>query len=120
MTDRRLTDEDLETLFEAGRAARPAPPDALLARVMDDAITEAGGRSAGVIGPVPRRGVLAGLVTGLGGWPALGGLATAGVVGLWIGYVAPGGIDTVRAAMLGGGYGIADMMPSLDGYLAEG
>ncbi|TCP41331.1 hypothetical protein [Rhodovulum marinum] len=121
MTDRQMNDTELEALFAAGRAVRATPSAALLARVMDDAMAETGARAT----PEPRphgapRGALAGLVAALGGWPALGGLATAGVVGIWIGYAAPGGLEAVTAAMLGSGYDVTDMVPSLDTYLTEG
>ncbi|TCO73982.1 hypothetical protein [Rhodovulum euryhalinum] len=118
-----MSDTELEALFTAGRARRAEPSAALLARVMGDAMAEAEARGApapALVAAPRRRGGLAGLVAVLGGWPAMGGLVTAGMVGVWIGYAAPGGLDAVTAAMLGGGYDVSDMVPSLDAYLTEG
>lgn len=117
-----MSDAELDALFEAGRERRAAPSAALMARVMEDAMAEARAAPVPVArGRGPRRARLAGLVAALGGWPALGGLATAGLVGVWIGYAAPGGFDAVTATMLGsGGYEVSDMLPSLDAYLTEG
>ncbi|ARE39621.1 Dihydroorotate dehydrogenase [Rhodovulum sp. P5] len=88
-----MTDSELDTLFAAARTDRTEPSAAFLDRVMDDAMAAcpapAPERSARRSRPAPR-GVLAGLVAALGGWPAMGGLATAGLFGLWIGYAAPG------------------------------
>ena len=50
----------------------------------------------------------------------MGGLATAGLVGVWIGYAAPAGLDTVTSDVFGDGYEVSDLVPSLDSYLAEG
>ena len=79
-------DEMLEEALDLARAeaARPAP-EALLARVIADAAREA--RPARAAGPRPGR--LAAALASLGGWPALGGLATAGVAGLWLGFSPP-------------------------------
>jgi hypothetical protein len=115
-----MTESELEALFATGRS-RPVPPsEALLARVMDDAMAEAGARAGLGAGPVrgqDRRGRLAALLAVIGGWPAMGGLVAAGLVGVWIGYAAPGGLDTVRSDVLGSGYEITDLVPSLDSYL---
>lgn len=121
-----ITDTALDTMFEAGRAQAPEPSAALLARVMEDAMAEAEARRARASAPVSRRrrsgrlGMLGGLVAALGGWPSMAGLATAGVVGIWLGYAAPAGLDAVTTAMLGGGYEPADLMTSLDTFLQEG
>lgn len=54
----------------------------------------------------------------LGGWPAFGGLAMAGVTGLAIGIAAPGGVMDLTAAVLAGGGAndsyLVDLMPELE------
>lgn len=125
MTERPMTDSALDALFAAAREERPEPSPALMARVMEDALAEGAARQARAT--VPRaatrpgpRAAIAAIVAALGGWPAMGGFATAGIVGLWIGYAAPGAVATYTSNWLGGGYDIADLMPSLDAYLTEG
>ncbi|TCP21411.1 dihydroorotate dehydrogenase [Rhodovulum adriaticum] len=123
-----MTDAELDSLFEAARVSAPDPSAALLARIMDDAMAQAGARAVPDPAPAPqrrpggsvRRRLLACVLAGLGGWPSMAGLATAGVVGIWIGYADPVGLDAVTTAMLGGGYGPADLAPSLDTFLQEG
>lgn len=77
-------DDRLEAFFTAARGAAPTPDAALLARVLADAEAvqnvPSGPRAAS------RAGWLAGVVAGLGGWRALGGMATAALAGIWIGY----------------------------------
>jgi hypothetical protein len=118
-----MTDREIEALFAAARAHPAEPSAALLARVMEDAMIEASACALPDRAPVrhaARRGVLAALVAAIGGWPAMGGLATAGLVGVWIGYAAPAGLDTVTSDVFGDGYEVSDLVPSLDSYLAEG
>lgn len=83
-------DEMLEEALALARAeaARPAP-DALMARVLADAARVAHpARTAG-----RRQGRLAASLAALGGWPALGGLATAGMAGLWLGLSPPAAVE---------------------------
>lgn len=94
--DAALGPGELEALFAAARHAPrgdPAPPD-LLARVLADAEAlqpAAPAARSRPAGPSPvaasRLRVLLGT---LGGWPALGGLACAGVAGVAIGLALPG------------------------------
>ena len=76
--------------FDAARREPPAPSEALLARVMADAAREqaaqAAARARSVRGsPAGWRGVVA----ALGGWPAMGSLAAAGIAGVWLGFAQP-------------------------------
>lgn len=114
MTDRidgKQDGDDLDDLFAAARRVAPAPPDALMARVLADAMA-----AQAAVRRAPRPGLLAQLREALGGWPAIGGLATAGVVGLAIGIAAPAGLADLTAALLGqpaDGY-LVDLVPELD------
>lgn len=80
-------DPALEAFFAAGRAADLTPPEGLMARVLAEA--EAAQAAAAAPAPVAKPGRLAGLLAGLGGWPALAGLASAAVAGLWVGVAVP-------------------------------
>ncbi|MCB2115096.1 MAG: dihydroorotate dehydrogenase [Rhodobacteraceae bacterium] len=113
-----MRDEDereLEGLFRAARALSPAPSGALMARVLADA--EAA-RPRPAPDPTPVSGVAAPswIAQLLGGWRGLGGLATAGAAGLWIGYAGladtalmQGGLIDAEAAVT------VDLMPSAEG-----
>lgn len=93
-------DHDLEKFFEAARANGPALDPERFARIVAD------GRRLQPAQHVPRRA--AGDQAGRAGWRALGqrfgwvpagGLALAGLVGLWVGWADPAGMAT---ALVGG------------------
>lgn len=74
----------LDALLKA--APTPKPSAALTARILRDAATH----QPQILAPVvPRRGLFATLADALGGWPTLGGLATATLAGLYIGFAQP-------------------------------
>ncbi|MFP7674308.1 hypothetical protein ACG74X_13255 [Marivita sp. S0852] len=72
-------DTALEALFAKARDTPPRVPDALMARVMADAVAEAPKRA--------RFRRWRQLLDGVGGWPAMAGLATAACFGIWTGGV---------------------------------
>jgi len=119
-TQRPQDDDALEAFFAAARRTTPAPSDALLARVMADALATQDARQQvpARMRPQPARpGLLAQLREALGGWPAFGGLAAAGVMGLAIGLTAPLGQDGLVALLSQSGAGdayLVDLMPELD------
>jgi hypothetical protein len=98
------SEEWLEEAFGLARAeaAKPAP-EALMARILADAAREAVPLAPPARAAQPRIGRLAALFAALGGWPAVGGLATAGVAGLWLGLSPPAAVEA-----LGGWFGTAD------------
>jgi hypothetical protein len=117
--------DGLEDFFGAARRMRPDPSEALMARVLEDALAaQAAPAAAAQAAPVAaarvwrraRPGVLAQLREALGGWPAIGGLATAGVMGLAVGISAAAGLGDLTAALLGqpGDAYLVDLMPELD------
>ncbi len=122
-------DAELESLFASARINPPEPTPALLDRVLSDSLRLQplprrfdAGRS-----PNARRNGWRGLLDGLGGWPAVSGLATATVVGIWIGYNPPTTLAGLADGVLGTAFSGAgaeldqiDLLPSFDGYLAEG
>lgn len=106
---------DLEALFAAGRTAAPAPSAGFLARVLADAEALQAARGAAVapVAPVmqrapipPRGGVMAALRGVFGGWGALGGMLSAAVAGVWIGFA---GMERIGLAT-GGLWGTADSL----------
>lgn len=99
MTDRHEDDLGLESFFAAARAAAPEPGSALLARIAAQGeAVQAERLSAALAPPRPRRsmGIWATLAAAVGGWSAFGGMATAALAGLWIGFA---GSDTLAQAV---------------------
>ena len=91
-------DDDLivdEVLRDVAKL-RPEVNEALMARVLADA------RRAPTEmphSPAPSRwNVLHDL---LGGWPTMGGLAIAGVAGLWVGVAPPNSVENIVAGLFG-------------------
>jgi hypothetical protein len=126
-----LDDATLEALFEAARAEAPVPSEALLARIMADADAEAGLRDRPAPVPARRnRGLIAVVIGALGGWPAVAGMATATVAGIWVGFAAPDQLNTLAGGLLlsddsafATSYDIEDIVPDdtgLGALLEEG
>lgn len=116
--------DPLKAYFDAGKAARPEPGDALMARIMADADRVQAERAAA---PAPvrqqrRRGRLAWLAAALGGWPAMAGLAAATVAGLWIGVSAPAGLTGMAQEVIAGSEAayLIDLDPDATFMLADG
>ena len=86
-----MNEDDLNTLFDAARAA-PAPvPQALTERVLADAAAHS---------PTATGGWRAWLAV-LGGAPGVGGLITATCVGFWIGFAPPAGLPDLAGLVWG-------------------
>jgi hypothetical protein len=123
------TDRDLEAFFQAVKAEpSEARPD-LLARILDDAYAEQDARTARVIPDVAEirrsasgKGLLAGLREAIGGWPALAGLATATLAGVWIGYSPPASLDALSTTLLDSDYSLTmdSSLPDYDFLLTDG
>jgi hypothetical protein len=97
MTKARQNDDAaLEALFEVDRAAPPEVPDALMQRVMADAVAlqPAAPRSV-------RKSILARMFDAVGRAPAIGGLVTATCVGFWLGVAPPDGVPDFGAVIMG-------------------
>lgn len=79
----------MEAYYNAARSEVAAPSAELMARVLSDAQAV----QAGLITPpdriTKRRPSLRQAFRALGGWPAVAGLATATVAGVWIGATKP-------------------------------
>lgn len=91
-----MTDKDdafLDDIFAAARDADGTVSDALIDRVVAD---------AGLVPRAPVKETLwQSLVSAIGGWPALGGVVTAGLAGVWVGFMPPMQVESFAASVLG-------------------
>ena len=83
-------DDALDALFAQARVTPPSPSDDLQARIVADALAVQAAFAEPVAAPAPERaGIFQRFAAVFGGWPALGGMATACVLGIWIGAAPP-------------------------------
>ncbi|CUH65687.1 hypothetical protein TG4357_02002 [Thalassovita gelatinovora] len=121
-----MTERDFDTLelfFDAARHRAEDPSADLMQRVLDDALAEQRlQQSAPAPMPVARSGLLRQFLAAIGGWPAVAGLATASVTGLWIGVNPPAAVTDTAESYLSSGADsyLVDMMPGFQFDLAEG
>lgn len=121
MTDR----DDLSDLFAQAQGQAAQPSDALMARVLHDAIAlqpapHAAGLPQRAPAPPPMPTGFWAALTGLfGGGGALAGIGSAAVVGLVIGVLQPSQLTSFTDALLGAPIETVQMIPSLDQMLTE-
>lgn len=92
-----MTDQDdsfLDDIFADVRKADVDVSPQLTARVLTDAAMTR-------LPAPPSVSFWAGLREAVGGWPAIGGVACAGVAGLWVGLAPPSSVETLAADMFG-------------------
>ena len=102
-----MTDKDhVDAVLHDVAGVAPRPDDALMARVLADAarVQDAPVQAA------PRPGIWAQISAALGGWPAMSGVALAGVAGLWVGMSPPAAIEDAAASI----FGVTDAVSFLD------
>lgn len=87
--------DPLDVFFEASKAAQPEASDALMARIMADAVALQP-EPVVVSSPTPV-GLWGRISDAMGGWPSMAGLATAAAAGLWIGIDTPTLADGVMS-----------------------
>lgn len=116
MTDKDTDFQGLEAFFQAAQQDAATPDDAFLARLTQQALdTQAGFAAPDAPQETARRpGRLAQFLAAIGGWPAMAGLATAGIAGLWIGAVPPAFVQTFTASV-----GSSDATTDEDLYLVD-
>lgn len=115
-----LSDQELDAVFASASASPPDVSIALMQKVMADAEAVADARVL-ASAKAPRVHVFKAILSAIGGWPAVGGLATATVAGIWLGFSPPAAVDDLTAGYLTGNYyDLADFMPSIDAILEEG
>ena len=92
---------DLEQFFKASRQDTPEPSADLMNRMMADIDHIADQRE---IRPAPQAGpsLWARILDGIGGWPTLSGMATAGVVGIVFGISPPDAVSDFTSTVLTG------------------
>lgn len=102
----RMTEKDidLDMFFAAAQREPLAADPAFLARVLTDAEAAQGARVQAVaaLAPKPKRHPWRMFMGVLGGWPAIGGLATAAVAGVWIGVSSVDPVSTQVMTYFGG------------------
>lgn len=111
--------DDLDDLFATARVSRPVPSDALMARVLADALAEQP-KAAGMVpvAAVSHAGLWSRVAGLFGGVGALAGIGSAAAAGLFIGYVQPAGLSVLDDAVLGTPLETVELMPDVDGLLA--
>lgn len=119
MTEHDEDDTGLEACFKAARRQTPVPSGALMARVLEDAQAAQGQAAAGARGRARAshgRPAWLRALEMLGGWPAGASLATATLVGVWLGAYPPAVLGTLGAEVLGDttqNY-VVDLMPGFE------
>lgn len=108
-------DAEMEALFHAARDTAPAPSEALVTRILDDAAANRPRPAA-----VQRQGWLGQMLDAIGGWPAAAGLAAATVAGVTIGVVTPEALEGLSNGYLSVGTDAGDFLPSYAALLDEG
>lgn len=122
--DKKLSDAELDAVFAQAMENTPAPSSVLLDSIMADAEQVASLREADAVAArtAPRPGFLAEWMNSIGGWPAIGGLVSATVAGVWIGYASPATVDGLTDGYLASQtyQDLGDFLPSLDAMFVEG
>ncbi len=100
--------DPLDALFAEAKRATPDVPDALMSRVLADAVANV---------PKPDRiPIWKQLFATLGGWPAMAGLAATACVGIWTGGILSDdlmsglGLIEATAVEFGDGLGTFDLL----------
>ncbi len=121
MTDKAKHETTLDAAFAAARAQKPQPSSDVMARVLADAELVQSELACLPVRPQQRRGYLRQFLEALGGWPAMAGLATAGIAGVWLGINPQIGVSDAVAEFLGAGDTVGyavDVMPGAELGLA--
>lgn len=106
-------DDMLDHFFEGARAQRPAVPDDLMARVLADA---ASAQPRIAIAPQPK--IWTAILDLIGGWPSVGGLAMAGVAGIWVGFAPPTSVAYWTEDLIGSSVSI-DLLSDTTDFFSE-
>ena len=123
-----LSEAALDDLFAQARGTDVPLPKGLAERMVSDALAELPSSTAPVpprVAASPREGLVRQLFGAIGGWPALAGLATATVAGIWIGTTTPGAslAETAlgsEAAGIGSDLYLVDAVSAFDELAQDG
>ena len=97
----------VDALLHEARAELTTPRPAFLARVMEDALEVQAGFVPPAAAASPAReaaratGVMQALRSVFGSWGTMGGLVTAGLTGLWIGFIGSEQMGTLTSTYWG-------------------
>ena len=119
MQDRDTGFDDLDALFAAAQARPAQPSEALMARVMADALALQPASPSFAAPPPAPVGIWRGVIDFFGGFGALAGMGSAAAAGLFIGFVQPTGLSDISAALIGGQIDSLSLMPSVDDLITE-
>ena len=121
MTNDKREESGLDAFFAAGRNAPVEPSNALLGRIMADADAQMPSDQSVTVSRSSQSGFVA-IWAAIGGWPAAAGMATAALVGVWIGFSQPAGLDLLAESVLGDETDIylVDLVPAFGDDLWEG
>ena len=115
-----LGSTDLDDLLATAATRRMAPSDALMARVLADAMAEQP-RAVQVQPSRPRAaspGLWSRLAELFGGGGALAGIGTAAVAGVVIGFAQPAGLGALTEAVWGTPLETVELIPSVETLFA--
>ena len=122
-----LDDQMLDAFFDAARSEVTEPSTGLVSAILADAAAhQPGAAGRGVSDGRDTRqqpNVWSRITSAIGGWPALAGMATATLAGVWIGFAAPTQLETLSGGLVLSGeyatneevYALEDMAPSYFG-----
>ena len=99
MTMTNPNEDMLEDAFAKARAVEATPSDDIMVRILADADSVQGGF---VVASAPEKtGLWERMMDGLGGWPAVSGLAAATVAGIWVGVAPPTALEDLTSSVIG-------------------
>lgn len=120
MADKDPGEHDLDLFFAAARNRAPEPSAALMSRVLDAAeAARPALRDLPSPAPVRRVGIGA-ILSAIGGWAGVGGLATAVGAGVWIGVAGLADPVTVTGDLFGPAPLTVELMPGADSFTVAG
>ena len=111
-----MQDDELDRLLAAAARQAPTPSEALMERVLADALALQPQTPALQPVTAARPGMMARLAGLFGGPPALAGLGTAAVFGLALGYSSPATLDYLTGTTTD----TAEFFPEADFLTTEG
>ncbi|MFN4193900.1 MAG: hypothetical protein ACK4GM_10190 [Tabrizicola sp.] len=112
-----MQDDDLDRLLSAAASAPVRPSDALMERVLADALALQPAPVTLRPGPAAARpGLWARIAAALGGGAALAGMGTAAAFGLALGYLSPTTVDYLTGSTVEA----AEFFPDADFLTTEG
>jgi len=117
MTNKLDPEDQLDVYFAAGKKAKILPSNDLMGRILDDAENALISTTPK---PAERTTAMGAFWNAIGGWPAAAGMAVATLVGVWIGFSQPAGLDLITTSYLGADNYLVDFEPAFGADIWEG